>query len=341
MKNISEELFYSNFDKIKSDAYFEDYIISLKKQNNSNSYLFHFIGFLSFLELKNSPFFPVVIYNNSVMISRRFLMTCKMHYFKIPYGSRTKYIKTVHWINNRLSENDLCLLCVNNIPGRLDSLVAIIDEDLAKIEKIRNYLNSCGIVLYSDKTLKDLFEEMKSRLWNCCGIPYGADEEYIRLSFQELFYFLEDSELEQRGFHLSPEYQPKLFISYSWKDNEIVQRIVDHLENIGLNIWIDKKNIEGGEHLHEAIMKGMWQCDMVLLIISKNYETSLNAKAELKTAFANVVTNKKDWRIFKLDEVDPDRIFPSLSQYKYYSINEENELIESILRGLDKIKSRK
>ena len=53
----------------------------------------------------------------------------------------------------------------------------------------------------------------------------------------------------------------KVFISHSWKDNDIAKKIAYELKHDGAEIWIDYARIKPGEGLPDRIGEALEWCD--------------------------------------------------------------------------------
>lgn len=73
----------------------------------------------------------------------------------------------------------------------------------------------------------------------------------------------------------------KIFVSYSSKDYDAVAKIVDSLVNAGHSVWIDKQQVKQTDNLFFSIQKAINESDIVLAIITDNFNNSLYASAEL------------------------------------------------------------
>lgn len=58
------------------------------------------------------------------------------------------------------------------------------------------------------------------------------------------------------------------FISYSWKDMDFVTQLHDDLEEVGVQCWLDAKDMRIGESVSQQIDRAIQQQDKVLLILS-------------------------------------------------------------------------
>lgn len=71
-----------------------------------------------------------------------------------------------------------------------------------------------------------------------------------------------------------------IFISYSWKDDFIADRIGDDLEYLGFNVILDKKKMKYTDSI-PAYMERIRKEDYVLILVSDHYLKSENCMKEL------------------------------------------------------------
>ena len=64
--------------------------------------------------------------------------------------------------------------------------------------------------------------------------------------------------------------KPKIFLSYARDDFETVQRIHNDLKRFGLDIWLDKESILGGQNWKVEVKKAIRKSNYFLAILSKN-----------------------------------------------------------------------
>jgi TIR domain-containing protein len=76
----------------------------------------------------------------------------------------------------------------------------------------------------------------------------------------------------------------QVFISYSRRNQEIVDRIAAALENAGLSVWIDRAAIKAGKSWRVQIVQGIETCDAFLLMLSPNSAASDNVRKEIDLA---------------------------------------------------------
>jgi formylglycine-generating enzyme required for sulfatase activity len=81
--------------------------------------------------------------------------------------------------------------------------------------------------------------------------------------------------------------QPKIFVSYSRKDREITQRLVDDLHRAGAEVWVDVDGIHSGNFM-QAIDKALAACDWMVLVLSPSALASDYVPEETYTALHRV-----------------------------------------------------
>jgi TIR domain len=75
-----------------------------------------------------------------------------------------------------------------------------------------------------------------------------------------------------------------IFISYSRRDSEFVDRLIEALEKYGFPTWQDVNAITGGEVWKGAISKAVREADAFLIVLSPQSASSENVSKELAVA---------------------------------------------------------
>ena len=75
-----------------------------------------------------------------------------------------------------------------------------------------------------------------------------------------------------------------IFISYSRRDSEFVDRLIPELEERGFDVWIDRQDIRGGSAWRASISQAMRQCRAVVFVLSPRSAASDNVAKELSLA---------------------------------------------------------
>ncbi|MEG1779478.1 MAG: toll/interleukin-1 receptor domain-containing protein [Oscillospiraceae bacterium] len=108
----------------------------------------------------------------------------------------------------------------------------------------------------------------------------------------------------------------------------------------GLNLWIDKQELDAGDSLVEKIHSGIRESDLAVLFISKATVTAKFALHEVQILENLKINNEKEWFIVKVDDVNVNDVVFGLSDFLYYDLSKEpdlEKLVESIKRKLAKI----
>ena len=75
-----------------------------------------------------------------------------------------------------------------------------------------------------------------------------------------------------------------IFISYSRRDSEFVDRLIQQLEKNGFDAWIDREDIRGGAAWGAAISEAIRRSQAVIVVLSSGSTASDNVARELSLA---------------------------------------------------------
>jgi trans-aconitate methyltransferase len=75
-----------------------------------------------------------------------------------------------------------------------------------------------------------------------------------------------------------------IFISYSRRDQEIVDRIVEAIKQAGLSVWLDREEAKATELWRRQIVEAVDSSDAFVLLLSPNSVTSKNVVREVDLA---------------------------------------------------------
>lgn len=265
----------------------------------------------------------------------------KMHMdfaIHIPYGTRSKYFRTIYDINNIVDVNGFAALLVDNTPYSLSCVIFIEVETKKQADKINSIIREKNLKKDNSFGSKEIFTDLGNKKWDIHTLPIAMPFDEFSKMISMYFWFAEEEELQKRGYSFRHFEKKKVFISYAHKDKITVYDIVDKMEECGLNVWIDKQRIDVGDRILDKISEGMDECDLAIIFISQNTKDALFAQHELKTFFSSVIYKRKNWFIVRLDDTDPNEICFGLSDFLYFDFNGKNtdELIESISEKLNK-----
>lgn len=72
-----------------------------------------------------------------------------------------------------------------------------------------------------------------------------------------------------------------VFISYSRRNKELVDRMVGDLEKAGINVWLDREDIKAGDSWRLQIVEAIDACDAFVLMLSPESAASENVHKEV------------------------------------------------------------
>jgi hypothetical protein len=76
----------------------------------------------------------------------------------------------------------------------------------------------------------------------------------------------------------------QIFISYSIKDAEVADRIHQKLVKEGLDVWVDREDLQGGDLWRRQIVEAIASCSAFVIILSPDSVRSNNTRKELDIA---------------------------------------------------------
>jgi hypothetical protein len=76
----------------------------------------------------------------------------------------------------------------------------------------------------------------------------------------------------------------QIFVSYSRRDTEMVDRTVDLICKAGLDVWLDRHKIRAGNQWRVQIVQAIDTCDAFVLMLSPNSAASDNVRKEIDLA---------------------------------------------------------
>ena len=75
-----------------------------------------------------------------------------------------------------------------------------------------------------------------------------------------------------------------IFLSYSRRDSQFVDALRSRLESNGIQVWVDRTDIQGGSQWRSEIVKAIEGADSIIVILSPNSIQSDNVRKELDIA---------------------------------------------------------
>jgi hypothetical protein len=93
----------------------------------------------------------------------------------------------------------------------------------------------------------------------------------------------------------------KIFISYAKNDSETAFKICDTLERSGFGCWIAPRDIMAGENWGKAIIKGINNCKLMVMVFSEDSNDSVQVLREIERA----VHKKIPIILFRISDIEP------------------------------------
>lgn len=93
----------------------------------------------------------------------------------------------------------------------------------------------------------------------------------------------------------------KVFISYSSKNKQFVDRLLDELEEMNISCWVAPRDIPPGDDYGETIITAIKGCELILLVFSEGSNTSPQVKREIDRG----VSLGKDIVAVRIDDIKP------------------------------------
>lgn len=259
----------------------------------------------------------------------------------IPYGEREQSYSLLYQIDNLVGEDGTMVVFVNNMIYNLEFKVYISAKK--DIEKIKNLIAQSNWKSDGQQGYDELFiDAFVSRKYMVGSILAHQCFSDFCETIDSLFAFKSETELRKKGYNLRQQTKSlRIFISYSHKDKDIVYKLVDALEDSGLNVWIDIKSIDVGDSIVKAVTQGIKEHDLGVMFFSRNYLSSRFSQFEAEQLVQEMITQQKKIFPVKLDEVNVDDILHGMQNYKYYDYIEfpqPQQFAEAVKKKIKRIK---
>jgi len=117
------------------------------------------------------------------------------------------------------------------------------------------------------------------------GIPVDADMARLRREVMKnaVEFTTTPDDLYKDLLHKLKHLEPRIFISYSSKDQDIVAQMSRQLKQSGHPVWLNTDSIPKAEHWYDEMVKGLGQTDLLILVVSEDAMASKWVTEEWKT----------------------------------------------------------
>ncbi|MBV8067844.1 MAG: TIR domain-containing protein, partial [Candidatus Eremiobacteraeota bacterium] len=135
--------------------------------------------------------------------------------------------------------------------------------------------------------------------------------------------------------------QPRIFVSYSDKDRDLVdERIVKPLEAARYNVFFAARTLEGGQSWSDEISQALREADRVVVVVSANAVQSRGVRDEVRFALTLQSSDAAATRIYpvRLDESKPSDIDYRLASLQYRNLDSD-DAVAQFMRDLEALVS--
>lgn len=78
-----------------------------------------------------------------------------------------------------------------------------------------------------------------------------------------------------------------VYISYTRNDSDLAKYLATILENNNIDVWLDVKDIRGGNNIEEEIVKGLNKSTSMIVLLSESSFSSNYVRDEIEYALLN------------------------------------------------------
>ena len=127
----------------------------------------------------------------------------------------------------------------------------------------------------------------------------------------------------------------KVFLSYSRKDNQFVEKLYNKLKKDGVDCFKDTESIRAGDHWPRKLAEALENCKVIIPVLSPNSYESDYVKREVEIAFADDPVNKKRECIPVLFE--ESNIHPLLKGIQHIDMSSDDKFEKNYANLLNKL----
>lgn len=121
--------------------------------------------------------------------------------------------------------------------------------------------------------------------------------------------------------------QYRVFLSHSAKDNWVAHQMTRLIEERGITVFLDEKDIEGGEDIAERIRTALEECNEFVVLLSRY---SVNRQWVLIETGAAWMLKKRMTAI--VDKITSQELPDILADLKYVDLNDFDRFLEEVSR---------
>jgi len=265
--------------------------------------------------------------------------------FECDYGNRTP-VKNI--LKNLVSDYDanvipMAAAFVNNNPYSLELFVVLsIESDYSSLKtSIVEYFNNVGGKRRTDLTLRDLMMAHGDRQFNSVTF---LDDISVDLFFNSAqFFFAEREDLVKQSYtNKRMKATHQMFVSYSSKNEILVDDFVSVFNEKNISVWFDKNSIDYGETIISAIQKATDECIGVIFFITKDFLASNFCNVEMETFLTRYASNRDVLIVSIKDKnVSHDELPSFLRNIKYLDLDKYSDVESAVIEIVPSITNYK
>ena len=208
-------------------------------------------------------------------------------------GEIAEYVEALMWKNNGRSREKRCRIIAFTHDGITAGWPAFLGDKFAMntmsvVNELAGHAETRGV---QDKLLPS--ENVFNPHYGFClidtaGMTAGNLWKVLEMNDEQLHEMdVSHKYMAEISPHTEAEKAPRVFVSYSSKDQAVADKLVDALEKKGIGSWIATRSIREGSYAAQ-IIRGIKGAEIFVVLISKNSIASEQVKNEIDRAFARL-----------------------------------------------------
>lgn len=259
-------------------------------------------------------------------------MDTKIYIFSLDYGNRMKEKEFIKAILNEFDNNTLvgCGIFVNNNPYNLEFLFfASLEKDTDRFEGfLKKHFNEKQRVF--NYFMDDIINSFYKRGYNVKTFIDADEVDFIISDEANAFFMFPCKDILNKiwGSNGGLKRTPRVFLSHSSKDKEIIDVIFNEFQKNQISAWYDKYQIEPGDSITEKINQGLNESDIGIICISNNFLNASSGwtKSEMNFFIQRRMRSQDKIFIIVNFDVPHDELPPLVQDYKYIDFNEKGSI---------------
>ena len=94
-----------------------------------------------------------------------------------------------------------------------------------------------------------------------------------------------------------------IFISHATCDDDFVRELREKLEILGIGVWVDSRELRGGDQLNPAIAQAIREARHVIVVLSPQTQNSMWVRKEIRLAELEIANIRDRYSVFSQEEL--------------------------------------